>query len=113
VPDLREILDDPRRAALLSATEAAALLVKLASLQAAVAAQLTIRPADEATAALAPQGDRLLTADEVAERFQRSVDWVSRQAKHWSFTRRLTRRTLRFSEAGLAHFLATTRRFAR
>ena len=49
--------------------------------------------------------DRLLTAEEVAERLQRSADWVYRQAKYWPFTRRLTRRTVRFSEAGLTRWL--------
>jgi predicted DNA-binding transcriptional regulator AlpA len=105
VPDLRELVADPRRAFELSAAEAAALLIELASLQAAVAARLSTN------AAASPASDRLLTAEEVAERLQRSVDWVYRQAKHWPFTRRLTRRTVRFSEAGLQRFLGQRRTF--
>ena len=103
--DLRELLDDPRRAGQLSAVEAARLLVELATLQAAIAARFGAAPVNVAPVASTSEGDRLLTAEEVAERLQRSVDWVYRQAKHWPFTRRLTRRTVRFSEVGLHRFL--------
>src|SRR5262245_60731160 len=41
MPDLGELVADPRRAFQLSAVEAAALLIELASLQAAIAARLT------------------------------------------------------------------------
>lgn len=106
MPDLRELVADPRRAFELSAAEAAALLIELASLQAVVAARLSTNTAARPVSISDSDSDRLLTAEEVAERFQRSVDWVYRQAKHWPFTRRLTRRTVRFSEAGLHRFLA-------
>ena len=52
-----------------------------------------------------PVADRLLTAAEVAERLGLSLVAVYRQAKRWPFTRRLGRRMLRFSEAGLARWL--------
>jgi hypothetical protein len=54
-------------------------------------------------------GDRLLTADEVAACFRRSVGWVYRNARHWPFTRREGRKTVRFSEAGLNRYLARDR----
>lgn len=111
MPDLRELVADPRRAHELSAAEAAALLIELASLQAAVAARLSATPAVSPASISDSNSDRLLTAEEVAERLQRSIDWVYRQAKHWPFTRRLTRRTVRFSEAGLQRFLGQRRAF--
>lgn len=111
MPDLRDLVADPRRAHELSGAEAAALLVELASLQAVVAARLSANRATIPASISDSDSDRLLTAEEVAERLQRSVDWVYRQAKHWPFTRRLTRRTVRFSEAGLQRFLGQRRAF--
>jgi len=110
VADLRDLLADPRRIGGLTFAEAAAALTELASLQAAVAARLGAARPEHAGADPASPDDRLLTAEDVADRLQRSVDWVYRQAKHWPFTRRLTRRTVRFSEAGLERFLAARAR---
>src|SRR5262245_42891754 len=70
-PDLRELVADPRRAYELSAAEAAALLIELASLQAAVAARLSANPAASPASNSDSDNDRLLTAEEVAERLQR------------------------------------------
>jgi hypothetical protein len=112
MPDFRDILLDPRRVTELSPTEAATALVELATLQAAVAARLRSTPSGDHAVGTAPEADRLLTAEDVAERLNRSVDWVYRHARHWPFTRRLARRTLRFSEAGLHRFLTQRRAFA-
>jgi predicted DNA-binding transcriptional regulator AlpA len=64
-------------------------------------------------AAKAPSGatvpaetpDRLLRAEEVAERLGLDVGTIYKQAKRWPFTRKLGRRCLRFSEQGLARWL--------
>jgi hypothetical protein len=106
---VRELLCAPERVAKLSPAEAATALAELAMLQAALMAQLAPKPSASPADRAKPEGDQLLTAEDVAERLQRSVDWVYRQARHWPFTRRLTRRTLRFSEAGLQRFLAQRR----
>ena len=53
--------------------------------------------------------DRLMTVEEVAARLDVTPQWVYRHAGEWSFTRRLGRRTLRFSEAGLRAYLARRR----
>ena len=103
MPDLRDLLTDPRRVGELTPAEAAAALVELAGLQAAVAVKLGSAPGELPREN--PDNDRLLTAEDVAGRLGRSVDWVYRQSKHWPFTRRLTRRTVRFSEAGLTRWL--------
>lgn len=110
--ELRDLLADQRRVDELTPTDAATVLVELASLQAAVATRLRTLPAAGPDIALTLPNDRLLTAEEVAERFNRSVAWVYRQAKNWNFTRRVTRRTLRFSETGLQRFLSQRRTFA-
>lgn len=110
--DLRDLVNDPRRVDELTPDEATSALVELATLQAAVATRLRTAP-ESAVAELlpSPEIDRLLTAEDVANRFGRSVAWVYRQAKHWNFTRRVTRRTVRFSEAGLQRFLSHRRAF--
>ena len=110
--DLRHLLGDPRQIAELSAEEAASTLVELSTLQAALAARLRSAPVVQAAGEDALAADRLLTAEDVAQHFGRSVAWVYRQANHWSFTRRVTRRTVRFSQAGLHRFLAQRRTFA-
>src|SRR5258705_7630225 len=107
--NLRALLSDPGRLHEMSPAEAAGLLVELAGLQSALAARLSASPADGTATVSASDAERLLTAEDVAARLQRSVDWVYRQAKHWPFTRRLTRRTVRFSEPGLQRFLAQRR----
>lgn len=103
---LGSLLAEPAHAAELAPEEAAAALLELAALQAVLAARL--RPVSRAGRAesQAPVEDRLLTAEEVAQRFGRSVGWVYRQARRWPFTRRETRKTLRFSEAGLLRHMA-------
>jgi len=50
-------------------------------------------------------GDRLLTPEETALRLGVSVRWLYRHAGHLPYTRRLSRKVLRFSEAGVIRFL--------
>ena len=106
MPDLRDLIGAPERVADLTHAEAACALVLLAALQASLAARL-----QEPLAATCREGqlgeqDRLLTANDVAERLGCSVDWVYRQAKRWPFSKPLGRKTLRFSEAGLNKWIA-------
>ncbi len=51
--------------------------------------------------------DRLLTAAEAAGLLGVTPRWLSRRASKLPFTRRLSRKTLRFSEIGLRRWLAT------
>jgi hypothetical protein len=46
-----------------------------------------------------------LTADEVAARLRRTRTWVYRQARHWPFAKRPSRKTLLISERGLSSWL--------
>jgi excisionase family DNA binding protein len=54
----------------------------------------------------APEKDRLLTPEEAAERLGQNVRWLYRHAKELPFTRRISRKNLRFSEASLLRWLA-------
>jgi excisionase family DNA binding protein len=49
--------------------------------------------------------DRLLTIEEVAERLSVSKDWVYRNGRRLSFTRKLGPKLIRFSETGLQKWL--------
>lgn len=109
--DLRELVSDPRRATALSAEEAMAVLVELAAVQTAIASHLRASaPATEVQTMVAPHEDRLLTPTEAAAHLAVSVRWLYRNFDQLPFSRRLTRRTLRFSEAGIARYLAQRRR---
>jgi excisionase family DNA binding protein len=49
--------------------------------------------------------DRLLTIDQVAQRLSVSKDWVYRNGKRLTFTRKLGPKMVRFSETGLQKWL--------
>ena len=50
--------------------------------------------------------ERLLNAEEAAEILNVSSDWLYRNAKKLPFTRKLGRKTLRFSHQGIMKWLA-------
>jgi len=50
--------------------------------------------------------DRLLTPEEAASILGQNVRWLYRHANKLSFTRRISRKNLRFSEAGLRRWIA-------
>ncbi len=54
------------------------------------------------------EGD-LLTVDEAAALLRVSPRWLYRHAKTLPFARKLSRKVLRFSRAGIARYLATKR----
>jgi predicted DNA-binding transcriptional regulator AlpA len=51
--------------------------------------------------------DRLLTVHQAAERLGLSASQVYKQAHGWPFTRKLSAKALRFSEAGLERWLSS------
>jgi excisionase family DNA binding protein len=55
----------------------------------------------------AAENDRSLTVEEAADRLGVSVNWLYRHAKKLPFSERISRKNLRFSEAGLRKWLAT------
>src|SRR5436309_2765053 len=68
--------------------------------------------AEEIVAALqnasghAPEKDRLLTPEQAAAILNQKVRWLYRHSSKLPFTRRISRKNLRFSEAGLRRWLA-------
>jgi excisionase family DNA binding protein len=102
--DLLTLLADPERADALSPDQLAELIGQAAALQAKLWARLQLtRPAVVATSSstAAPEPDRLLSAEEAAERLGVGKRWMYRHAGELPFTRRLTGGTLRFSSRGL------------
>lgn len=107
---LQALLADPRRAEEVPSEQAAALMANLAAAQLALAARLrTPAPAGEA-AGDPSEPDRLLAPTEAAERLGVTTRWLYRHARNLPFTRRLSRKTLRFSQTGLERYLAGKRR---
>ena len=57
--------------------------------------------------------DRLLTIDQVAESLSVSKDWIYRNEKKFTFTRKLGPKMIRFSETRLQKWLKDKRRIPR
>ena len=107
---IRAVLDSPERAADASPAVVPAILGQLAHLQAIFLARLvtggnghseTVKPPSES--------DRFLTTEQAAELFAVAPRWLYRHAIQIPGARRLSRKCLRFSEAGLRRFMATRR----
>jgi predicted DNA-binding transcriptional regulator AlpA len=55
----------------------------------------------------APEKERLLTPDEAAAMIGVDKKWLYRHSKQLPFIRRLSKKNIRFNEAGLRRWLAT------
>ena len=102
--ELRDLLNDPTRAAAVPATEVAALLIRIASehhqlaaLAAALAARLVAMPP--------PEEDRLLDIDEAAARLCVTRDWLRRRPD-LPFVVKLSDGTVRYSSRGIDRYIA-------
>jgi len=111
-PDLLQLLRDPARAADLPPeaippllTELAARQNQLAALQITLVAQLMA--ATNGQPAPPAEGDRLLTAEEVAPILGLAPEQVGR--RKFPFRRKLGHRTVKYSAAGLRKWLAVKR----
>jgi predicted DNA-binding transcriptional regulator AlpA len=103
---------DPASVAVLAPEALPGLLRALRTLEAVVLDRiLTPAPAHAALVDGLPpvEGDRLLTVAQAAERLGMSRHAIYRRAGRWAFTRKIGRRTLRFSECGLEKAIATGR----
>jgi hypothetical protein len=112
---LATLLADPERASALPRADLPELLGQLERLRATLWAALSI-PAtngayvvDHTSGAQATGQDHLLTVQELAVALSVDERWIYRRASTWPFTRRLSDRTLRFSERGLARWLEKQR----
>jgi NADH dehydrogenase FAD-containing subunit len=101
-------LPDP---ALIPPERIAPMLAQLAALQTALAARLITGHSSghEQPAATLQDQEDLLTPGEAAALLTVSVDWMYRHAAGLPFTRRLSRKALRFSRAGLLKWRAGRR----
>jgi len=111
IPTLDQLADDPVRAHALPLEIVMALALRCAALQATLAARLTqaLLVAREGEPSAANQDERLLTPQEASAILNVRVRWLYRHAGRLPFTRRLSRKRLRFSEAGLRRYLETRR----
>jgi excisionase family DNA binding protein len=100
-----ELLDAPERALDLPLHEAAAMLVRVGALEAMLRARLA-SPVPASPCASPAAEDRLLTTDQAAARLGVTRNWLYRHATKLPFARKLSRKALRFSEAGLNRYLA-------
>jgi len=99
---------DPSQVARLTAHEAAAALVEVATIQAALVARLQVASPSATRNETAKDG-RLLTPVQAAERLGVTVRWLYRHADQLPFTRRLGRKTVRFLESGLERHIRERR----
>lgn len=75
----------------------------LSALQGVLTARLLLTPAERSSD---DDGDRLLTAEEVARMLGVTKRWVQRRAVRLPFSRRISVRSVRYSEAGLKRWMA-------
>jgi excisionase family DNA binding protein len=118
---LDALLADPAAVSDLSPEQAAALLGRLSSVQALLVERVATSRVSvgegqsssqaEAPATPAPAWSEadLLTVDEAAALLRVSPRWLYRHAQTLPFARKLSRKVLRFSRAGLQRWLPTKR----
>jgi|SRR5271166_2329047 len=83
----------------------AILLAELKALEGQVMARLLVG-ATAQPAAPRPPVDRMLTIDEAAAILRRGRQWIYRNAHRLPFVKRISRKSLLCSEAGITHWLA-------
>ena len=98
------LLPDPTE---IPAESIAQVITRLASLQTALAARLLQVPLSLSRQDSNLDGeDELLTTADAARLLNVSEDWIYRRANRLPFTRRLSRKALRFSKTGLLRWRA-------
>ena len=83
-----------------------AVLSHLSAIQTTLTARLLNVPRPPVSSG---DADRLLTVDDASRILEVTPKWLYRHADRLPFTRRLSRKALRFSEPGLRKWLATRR----
>lgn len=106
---LAEILKDPQQIMNLAPEIIPPLLCQLSAIQNA----LTVRLLDSAPTSNGHEGnppqDRLLTPNQAATLLGVTIKWLYRHAHSLPFTKRLSRKALRFSESALQQWIKTRR----
>jgi predicted DNA-binding transcriptional regulator AlpA len=109
-PTLRELLEVPERISSVPPTVIPAVLGELEALRVGLLVRLLTQP----TTAMSPSdpgeklrtSDRLLHPPEAAALLKVTTRWLYRHHRTLPFARKLSRRVLRFDEAGLHRWLA-------
>ena len=104
---LADIVENPERAMEITPQAIPSLLVKLAAIQSILTALLLDAPAKSKEHTFNPEPDTLLTAEQAAKLLSVTPRWLYRHWKQLPFSRRLSRKTLRFSEAGIRKWQQT------
>ena len=110
---LAELLDMPSRASAVPTESIPSLLGRLESLRAVLLARLINEGAPALpTSIQVPSGtrtDHLLTPAEAATLMNVTIRWLYQHHRAFPFAKKLSRRVLRFDEAGLHRWLAHRR----
>jgi predicted DNA-binding transcriptional regulator AlpA len=109
VPTLDELAADPGKAAKLPLETATALLARCVVVHGVLVGRLIEASGPGTSPARAVEEDRLLTPEQAAALLGMAPRWLYRHAGSLPFTRRLSRKALRFSEAGLRRWLSVKR----
>jgi hypothetical protein len=107
VPELDRIAADPRCLTTLSKPAITTLLLRASVVQSALVAALAAEEVREYPAVIAQDDDqKMLTADEAAVILRKSRQWIYRHAPMLPFVKRISRKSLLCSEAGIRRWLA-------
>ena len=105
-----ELFQDDDRLAALPPEQIPSILARVAAIQSVLTARLlAIPPVPVASESKSETTDQLLTAEDAAAILRVTPRWLYRHANRLPFTRRLSRKCLRFSEAGLRRWQASKR----
>jgi excisionase family DNA binding protein len=104
------LLRDPTQVETVAAEAIPRLLGVLRTVEVSLLAKLTKESLKVAPSQLPPQEDRLLTPQQAAELLGVTMRWLYRRSGKLPFARRLSRKTLRFSDSGVRRYLATRTR---
>jgi predicted DNA-binding transcriptional regulator AlpA len=104
---LHAVLADPARVSEVPAEQVAPMVTELVHLLGHLAARLPglTQRSPEPEPERGVRSDRLLTPEETAGVLGVSLRWLYRHADRLPFTRRLSRKCLRFSESGVYKYL--------
>jgi len=106
---LTDLIENPQRIADIPTNTILPLLYQLTALQGALTARLLNGATPNNGQPDTPPQDRLLHPQQAATLLGVTVHWLYRHAHHLPFTRRLSRKALRFSESALQQWLKTRR----
>jgi predicted DNA-binding transcriptional regulator AlpA len=108
-PSLAELVHSPQLAADLPPESILPLLTKLNVLESILTTRVPQIPTIAKENGGVQLNDHLLNPKEAAARLNVTVKWLYRHAKQLPFTKRLSRKALRFSEQGLQRWLTAKR----